>query len=221
MISEYSPIGLGILAGTYVKKIKRNLGDFLFTDTLAWMWQLHNVIRSLASDRRKGWARLCEQEGREPRERKFCAACQRNCSFVCFMIRLKHLHNNVFSSTLEIILIYFKPSVKTSHAALPAWQKAVCAHALVCAVPKVLPAFFSWHHSQLLCFQLYIKCNYGVFRFFSTTNPRVLQCTAALLPRHSMEYSHADLQRNQCFQILIWTTWLGVFSFETEHWLRM
>lgn len=43
--------------------------------------------------------------------------------FVFFALRLKHLHKDFFfPSNLEIILIYFKPSIKTSHAALPGWQ---------------------------------------------------------------------------------------------------
>lgn len=40
--------------------------------------------------------------------------------FVFFVPRMKRLHV-FFSSNLEIILIYFKPSIKTSHAALPGW----------------------------------------------------------------------------------------------------
>lgn len=70
--------------------------------------------------------------------------------FVCFVLGLKHLHRAFSPSNLEIILIYFKPSIKTSHAALPAWQQeavcvcvCVCARQCVCVSPRVLPAFFS------------------------------------------------------------------------------
>lgn len=52
--------------------------------------------------------------------------------FVFFVLRLKHLHRIFFPSNLEIILFYFKPSIKTSHAALPGWQQeAVCARVRV------------------------------------------------------------------------------------------
>lgn len=69
-------------------------------------------------------------------------------AFVFFVLRQKHLHRVFFPpSNLEIILIYFKPSIKTSHAALAGWQGA----ARACARP---PVCISKGAACLLCLTL-------------------------------------------------------------------
>lgn len=121
----------------------------MLTDTRVCMQQLYNVICSPASDRRK--KRLSQvvgaggQRAKDQRRENAVLTGKETALFVFFVLRLKHLHRIFFfPSNLEIILIYFKPSIKTSHAAVPGWQwEAVCARERVCVFPRVLPAFFS------------------------------------------------------------------------------
>lgn len=126
--SERNHISLGSLAGILSRKWKAKVWETcnLFTDTLVRMQQLYNAICSSASDGKKQLSQVVGaggQRAKDQRKKICCADCQTLLSLcsLCLDWNVFTFVFFFFSSNLEIILIYFKPSIKTSHAALPGW----------------------------------------------------------------------------------------------------
>lgn len=123
--SERNHMSLGSLAEILSRKRKGEVWETcnLFTDTLVRMQQLYNVICSHAADGKKQLSQVVGaggQKAKDQRKKYMLCWLSETTLFVFFVPRLKRLCG-FFSSNLEIILIYFKPSIKTSHAALPGW----------------------------------------------------------------------------------------------------